>query len=152
MLRLMHSHVYRANGLLDSFLRWPRYQPRFRPPSGTFRRRSSNGTERSHRAIFRSNLQRGVQLLHRILIATSTSPFPLTEEHMLRFVVSLRRRLSYKSIKLRLAGIQLKSLTTAFREQINSFSRVYYALRGIAEVAAITRQQLYPSTVEPNYT
>ena len=73
----------------------------------------------------------GVKCYLQFCVATSTHPFPATERLILRFLASVRRRLSYKTIKVYLAGIQFESVLRGFHLRLHKFARVYYALRGI---------------------
>ena len=67
----------------------------------------------------------------------------------MRFLASVRRRLSYKSIKVYLAGIQFKSALQGFPLQIHRFPRIYYALRGIRRLQGneFTRPPRSPITL-----
>ena len=73
----------------------------------------------------------GVKSYLQFCAATSTQPFPATEDDLLRFIASVRRRLSYKTIKVYLAGVQYKSALMGLQLRLHTFSRLHYALRGI---------------------
>ena len=73
----------------------------------------------------------GVRSYLQFCAATSTQPFPATEDDLLRFIASVRRRLSYKTIKVYLAGVQYKSALMGLQLRLHRFSRLHYALRGI---------------------
>ena len=92
----------------------------------------------------------GIKAYLQFCAATSTSPFPITEKGILRFIASAQRRLSYKSLKVYLAGVQFKSICMGFRTQIHSFSRVYYVLRGLRRLQGqkFTRPPRSPITLD----
>ena len=57
--------------------------------------------------------------------------FPLDEYRLQRYVVSLANRISFKTIKVYLSGVQFFSLLIGSNIRIASFPRLYYVLRGI---------------------
>ena len=60
--------------------------------------------------------------------------FPLCESQLQRFAVSLANRISYRTIKVYLCGVQFCSTMIGRHEIIASYSRLYYVLRGIRRV------------------
>ena len=63
-----------------------------------------------------------------------SSVLPLTELTLQRFVASMANRISYKTIKVYLSGVQFVSIMSGFNTHISSFPRLYYTLRGIRRV------------------
>ena len=59
------------------------------------------------------------------------SPFPLNQETLRLFVTSLYNRISYKSIKVYLVGIQYTSVLRCGSHTIENTRLLHYTLRGI---------------------
>ena len=73
---------------------------------------------------------------------------PLSSRKLQRFVVSIASRVSYKSIKVYLAGIQFISLMAGFPTRIQNMAPLFYTLRGIRRVQGshFTRSPRRPIT------
>ena len=80
-------------------------------------------------------------------------PLPITEFNLLFYVTSLSSRLSYKSIKTYLSGIQFHSVAVGYSVQLSSMHQLYYLLRGIRRTQgnSRTRARRLPITVHNLY-
>ena len=93
--------------------------------------------------------QSGLQSYTQFCVAVSLQPFPVTEDALLLYLAAVRRRLSYKTIKVYLAGIQFHSLLRGYSLELQNYSRLFYALRGIRRVQGtkFSRPQRAPITI-----
>ena len=62
---------------------------------------------------------------------TNLNSLPVTEFNLMFYVTSLASRLSYKSIKVYLSGIQFHALTLGHQFSMPTMHQLYYLLRGI---------------------
>lgn len=76
----------------------------------------------------------GIRSYQLFCTQTRSLMFPLCENHLQRYVVSVANRISYSTIKVYLCGVQFCSTMIGRYENIGSFSRLYYVLRGIRRV------------------
>ena len=65
---------------------------------------------------------------------TSCNPLPLNEQTLQRFVASQYSRLSYKTLKVYLAGIQYWSTINGFDTNIAAMPRLYYLIRAVRRI------------------
>ena len=86
-------------------------------------------------ACLAQNTQRtyrtGVNHYRVFCVQLGVRPYPLVEQVVELFCVSLARRVGYKSIKVYLSGVQLDSTLLGFPQQIKHMGRLHYVLRGI---------------------
>lgn len=61
----------------------------------------------------------------------NTQPFPVQQPYLQYFVTALARRLSYRTIKVYLSGIQYHSVRHGYQSNIAAMDQLYYLLRGI---------------------
>ena len=73
----------------------------------------------------------GIRSYRMFCLQTRISMFPLQEYNLQRYVVSLSNRVSYRTIKVYLCGVQFCSTLIGRNDHIASFTRLYYVLRGI---------------------
>ena len=71
-----------------------------------------------------------------ILFCTNANllALPIVERNLLFYVTSLSSSLSYKSIKVYLAGLQFNSISLGHPVSISNMSQLFYLLRGIRRV------------------
>ena len=77
-----------------------------------------------------STYQVGVHSFYRFCSAVYVSAFPLTEVTLEYYVVSTRR-VSYRTVKVYLCGIQFVSTLLGFNVRISDMRRLHYFLRGV---------------------
>ena len=75
--------------------------------------------------------QSGVNAYHKLCRQAQFTPFPLTQQCIEYFVSSLGRKVSHKTIKVYLFGVQHASILLGFSHKISSMQRLYLILRGI---------------------
>ena len=73
--------------------------------------------------------------------------FPLSCHVLQFYVTSLARRVSYKTIKVYLAGIQFYSYMSGYQETITSMIQLFYLLRGIRRVQGSQFSQVRRSPI-----
>ena len=72
---------------------------------------------------------------------TNLNSLPVTEFNLMFYVTSLASRLSYKSIKVYLSGIQFHALTLGHQFSIPTMHQLYYLLRGIRRTQGNSRSR-----------
>ena len=75
--------------------------------------------------------QSGVNTYHKFCRQAQFTPFPLTQQCIEYFVSSLGRKVSHKTIKVYLCGVQHASILLGFSHKITSMQRLYLILQGI---------------------
>ena len=73
----------------------------------------------------------GVRSFHAFCTRDNVPCLPLCEHTLIRYVTSMAPRVSQKTIKIYLSGVQFWSITLGHYITISSFPRLYYTLRGI---------------------
>lgn len=61
----------------------------------------------------------------------SITPFPLNENYLQLYVSQIARRVSFRTIKVYLAGLQFTSTMLGHTETISGMHRLFYTIRGI---------------------
>lgn len=101
-----------------------------------------------------STYQSGVNSYQTFCAQIFTQMFPLTEINLQRYVVASARRLSYKTLKVYLAGVQYQSFLQGFDQTMLSMPRLHYTLRGIRREQGnrFARPRRIPVTVAQLHT
>ena len=69
-----------------------------------------------------------------LFVCPDVPPLPLYQQILLFYVTFLAHRLSYKSIKVYLSGIQFCSNFMGLTEKVSEMCQLFYVLHGIRRV------------------
>ena len=72
-----------------------------------------------------------VEGIQRFSRETNHPPFPLQELHLQVFVTTLSRKVSHKTIKVYLSGLQYFSIRKGYKERIALMRDLNYLIRGV---------------------
>ena len=79
----------------------------------------------------RKKYSSGFNQYKKFCLEIGASPFPLVESVLVLFVASISQRVSHKTIKVYLSGVQFESVIRGFVEKISLMGRLFYVIRGV---------------------